>query len=208
MPRTLYGHMKSSNVMKVVWLMDELGLDYERIDLGNVFGGLEEDDYRGMNPTSLVPTLVDGDFTIWESNAVMRYLCNAYAPTSPLYPAAPKLRALVDQWLDCQQTQLTRPQTVVFFQLIRTAPEKRDTSALETAIREAGKVWGWIEQRLATHEYISGQTMTIADIAWAVHAHRWLNMDFDRAELPNLKAWYARMLKHESYRQKWAGPVV
>ena len=44
MPRTLYGHMKSSNVMKVVWLMDELGLDYERIDLGNVFGGLEEDD--------------------------------------------------------------------------------------------------------------------------------------------------------------------
>jgi glutathione S-transferase len=115
---------------------------------------------------------------------------------------------LVDQWLDCQQTQLTRPQTVVFFQLIRTAPEKRDTSALETAIREAGKVWGWIEQRLATHEYICGQTMTIADIAWAVHAHRWLNMDFDRAELPNLKAWYARMLKHESYRQKWAGPVV
>jgi glutathione S-transferase len=208
MPRKLFGHMKSSNVMKVVWLMDELGLDYERVDIGNVFGGLEEDDYRSKNPTSLVPTLVDGDFTLWESNAVLRYLCNAYAPDSSLYPVDPKRRGVVDQWLDCQQTQLTRPQTVVFFQLIRTPLEKRDTQALETAIREAGRVWNWIEARLGAHDYICGSEMTIADIAWAVHGHRWLNMDFARADLPNVKAWYARMLTHDSFRQKWAGPVT
>lgn len=208
MPRTLYGHLKSSNVMKVLWLLDELGLDYQRVDKGNVFGGLDTDEYKLMNPTSLVPTLVDGDFTAWESNAVLRYLCNQYAPDSSLYPPEPKKRAVVDQWLDCQQTQLTRPQTVVFFQLIRTPSDKRDHAALDLAIQQAGQVWAWIEKRLGENTYICGEDFTIADIAWAVHAHRWLNMEFDRPAYPNLSRWYQQLLQHDSYRLNWGGPVV
>lgn len=208
MARTLMGHMKSSNVMKAVWLLDELGLDYVRVDKGNVFGGLDASDYRAINPTSLVPTLVDGDVTIWESNAILRYLCNAYAPGATLYPAEAAARGVVDQWLDCQQTQLTRPQTVVFWQLIRTPPDKRDNAALQTAILDAGRVWGWINARLVDAPYICGQTMTIADMAWGVHAHRWLNMVFDRPDLPNLEPWYERLLQSESFRTKWAGPVT
>ncbi|MBI6885025.1 glutathione S-transferase family protein [Pseudomonas putida] len=208
MPRTLYGHLKSSNVMKSLWLMDELGLDYERIDKGNVFGGLDTDEYKRMNPTSLVPTLVDGDFTVWESNAILRYLCNRYAPDSSLYPAEATKRAVVDQWLDCQQTQLTRPQTVVFFQLIRTPADKRDNAALDQAIQQAGQVWMWIEKRLGENTYLCGDDFTIADIAWAVHAHRWLNMDFTRPAHPNLTRWYQQLLQHDSFRLNWGGPVV
>lgn len=206
--RRLLGHMKSSNVMKAVWMMDELGLTYERQDLGNVWGGLDQPDYMAMNPTSLVPTLIDGDVTIWESNAILRYLANRYEPGNALYPADPAARGQVDQWLDCQQTQLTRPQTVVFFQLIRTAPDKRDQAALAQAIKDAGRVWSWIDARLVERPYICGSSLTIADMAWGVHAHRWLNMEFDRPNLPNLRPWYDRLLQRESFRTKWAGPIT
>ncbi|MBN9217278.1 MAG: glutathione S-transferase family protein [Mesorhizobium sp.] len=207
MPLVLLGHLKSSNVMKAVWALDELGLAYERKDIGNVWGGLNTPEYRAMNPTGLVPTLLDGDFAIWESNAVIRYICNAHAPGSQLYPSDPVQRGRIDQWLDCQQTQMARPQAVVFLTLIRTPQDKRDPVALAAAIKDAGKVWGWADAELARREFLCGEHLTLADIAWGVHAHRWLNMDFDRPDLPNLSAWYLRLLRHESFRTKWAGPI-
>jgi glutathione S-transferase len=208
MTRKLLGHLKSSNVMKAVWIMDELGLDYERIDIGNVWGGLDQPGYTGLNPTRLVPTLIDGEVTVWESNAILRYVANAYPGGADFYPVEPGPRAVVDQWLDCQQTQMFRPQTVVFFQVVRTAPENRDPAALAQGIKDAARVWGWIDARLAVSRFICGDRMTIADMAWGVHAHRWLNMDFDRPDLPHLRPWYDRLLERESFRTKWAGPIT
>ncbi|MBN9179748.1 MAG: glutathione S-transferase C-terminal domain-containing protein [Microbacterium sp.] len=66
---------------------------------------------------------------------------------------------------------------------------------------------GWADAELARREFLCGEHLTLADIAWGVHAHRWLNMDFDRPDLPNLSAWYLRLLRHESFRTKWAGPI-
>lgn len=202
--RKLLGHLKSSNVMKAVWIMDELELDYERVDIGNKWGGLDQPDYISLNPTSLVPTLVDGDVTVWESNAILRYVANRYPGGEAYYPKDYGARAIIDQWLDCQQTQLFRPQTVVFFQIARTEPEKRDTGALRAGIADAARVWGWLDQRLAASDYICGDRLTIADMAWGVHAHRWLNMEFDRPDSPNLKKWYDRLLLSPSFRSNWA----
>lgn len=208
MTRKLLGHMKSSNVMKAVWIMDELGLVYDRVDIGNVWGGLDKPEYTSLNPTSLVPTLIDGDVTVWESNAILRYVANAYPGGEDFYPAEPGRRAVVDQWLDCQQTQMFRPQTVVFLQIVRTAPENRDQAALAQGIKDAARVWGWVNDRLVANRFICGDKLTIADMAWGVHAHRWLNMDFDRPDLPHLRPWYDRLLERKSFRTKWAGPIT
>ena len=110
----VWGRTNSSNVMKVLWLLDELGLPFERIDAGGAFGRTGTAEYRAMNPLALVPTLEDDGFALFESNAILRYLCNAHAPGSPLYPTAPRARGTVDAWLDFQQTALNRPQSVVF----------------------------------------------------------------------------------------------
>ena len=64
----------SVNVQKVLWCLHELDLAYERIDAGMAFGRNREPDYLAMNPNGRVPTLVDGDFVLWESNSIMRYL--------------------------------------------------------------------------------------------------------------------------------------
>jgi hypothetical protein len=96
----IWGRANSVNVQKVLWCLAELDLAYQRIDAGMAFGRNNEPGYLAMNPNGRVPTLVDGDLVLWESNAIMRYLALAYAPASPIYPAAPKQRAGVDSWLD------------------------------------------------------------------------------------------------------------
>ena len=93
---TIWGRANSVNVQKVLWCLAELGLAYERIDAGMQFGKNNEPAYLAMNPNGRVPTLVDGDYVLWESNSVMRYLCMAYGVNSPIYPAQPQARAGVD----------------------------------------------------------------------------------------------------------------
>ena len=89
MRRILWGRATSSNVMKAIWTLEELQLPYERIDVGGSFGKTDTAEYRAMNPTGLVPTLQEDDFTLWESNAICRYLCHAHAPHSKLWPQEP-----------------------------------------------------------------------------------------------------------------------
>src|SRR6185312_17130987 len=84
---TIWGRSNSVNVQKVLWCLAELELGYERIDAGMQFGKNNEPAYLAMNPNGRVPTLVDGDYVLWESNSVMRYLCMAYGESSPIYPS-------------------------------------------------------------------------------------------------------------------------
>ena len=194
----LWGRATSSNVMKVIWLLEELGLPYERRDVGGPFGGTGTPEYRAMQPLGLVPALEeDGGFTMFESNAILRYLCNAHAPSTPLYPVEPRSRARVETWMDFQQTALTRPATVVFLGLIRTPPEQRDAAAIAEGIRQTAAIWAIIDQQLAKHPYVAGETLTLADMTYGPHVHRWFNMSFEgRPEAPHLRAWYERLCTH------------
>ena len=209
MSRIVWGRATSSNVMKVLWGLDELHLPFERIDVGGSFGKTDTPEYRGMNPTGLVPTLQEGDFTLWESNVILRYLCNAYAPECSLWPADPRARANVDRWMDAQQTVLNRPMGVVFWGLVRTPADQHDPKAIAQGVADAAKAYGMIEPLLAQHPYIAGNDFTIADIPWGVHAHRWFNMNFDRPPLPRLRAWYDRLCQRPAYHRHIASqPVV
>src|SRR5712672_1064893 len=77
---TIWGRANSVNVQKVLWCAEELSLSYRRIDAGMAFGRNTEPDYLAMNPNGRVPTLVDGDFVLWESNSIMRYFALAHGP--------------------------------------------------------------------------------------------------------------------------------
>jgi glutathione S-transferase len=208
MRRILWGRATSSNVMKVIWLLEELKLPYERIDVGGTFGKTDTPEYRAMNPTGLVPTLQEDEFTLWESNAILRYICRAHAPDSTLWPREAHARANVDHWMDAQQTVLNRSQTVLFQGLIRTPPEKRDANAIKQAIGEAAGVWRMLAAELGKHDYIAGDAITLADIPWGVHVHRWLNMEFDRPDISALRPWYDRLLQRPAYKAHIAGPIV
>ena len=205
----LWGRANSSNVIKVILTLEELGLPYERLDVGGPFGGTDTAAYRAMNPLGLVPSLEDGPLALFESNAIARYLCNAYAPDSTLYPQAPARRAVVEAWMEFQQTAQNRPMSVVFQGLVRTPPEQRDTAAIATAVTDVAKIWNILDGRLATQEWLAGNHLTLADIAFAPHIHRWLNLPIpNRPNAPNLQTWYTRLLTRPSYTRHGAIPIT
>ena len=196
----LWGRANSSNVMKVIWLLEELALPYTRLDVGGPFGGTATPEYRAMNPLGVVPSLEDDGFAMFESNAILRYICRAHAPGSELYPSGPKGRATVEMWMEFQQTALNRPQSIVFQGLVRIPPEKRNMDIIHAAIAEADQIWGILDRRLAHQHFIAGDEFTLADISFAVHVHRWLNLDIPgKSDVPHLAAWYARLMQRPAF---------
>ncbi|WP_428483155.1 glutathione S-transferase family protein [Rhodopila sp.] len=194
--------------MKVLWGLTEMDLPFQRIDVGGAFGGTDTPEYRAMNPTGLVPTLQEGDFTLWESNAILRYLAQGHAAGAALWPADRHVRATVDHWMDAQQTLLNRPMGGVFWGLVRTPPDKRDLGAVATSIEETARIWGMIEPALNRHGYIAGADFSLCDIPWGVHVHRWFGMNYlglTRPELPGLRAWYDRLCERPAFQQHVVG---
>jgi glutathione S-transferase len=204
MTRIVWGRATSSNVMKVLWGLGELGLTFERIDVGGAFGKTDTPEYRAMNPTGLVPTLQEGSSSLWESNAILRYLAQAYPADAALWPVDARARANVDRWMDAQQSVLNRPMSAVFWGLVRTPADQRDLSTIAAAIPEAASAWRLVEAQLSRHDFIAGADFTLCDIPWGVHVHRWFGMDYlglARPEMPALRAWYDRLLQRPAYRQ-------
>jgi glutathione S-transferase len=204
----IWGRANSVNVQKVLWCLAELDLAYERIDAGMAFGRNRESDYLAMNPNGRVPTLVDGDFVLWESNSVMRYLMLAYRPDSPIYPKAPKRRAGVDRWLDWTLSTLQPVDRPVFWALVRTPVAERDMAAIQKdADAEAG-VWRIADRYLASNRFIEGDDFTLADIALGAYARRWFGVEgITKPKLPHLDRWFAQFSGRPGFAQYVAPPM-
>lgn len=192
MPR-LWGRTSSSNVMKVLWLCEELSLPHERIDAGGEFGRTTEPGYLAMNPNAKVPVIEEGGgFSLWESNSILRYLVAAHAPGSPLHPAEPRARADVERWMDWQLASLNGPMTTVFFTYVRTPEAERDHTATAQARDAAEALWAMVDRQLEGRDYVAGG-FSLADIALGPYLHRWLALPIARAPMPRLDAWHARL---------------
>jgi glutathione S-transferase len=205
---TIWGRANSVNVQKVLWCLRELDLAYERIDAGMAFGRNNETDYLAMNPNGRVPTLVDGDYVLWESNSVMRYLVLAYAPASPIYPSAPRRRASIDRWLDWTLSTLQPVDRPVFWALVRTPVEKRDMVAIQKDADAEAVQWRIVDAQLATRRFIEGDDFTIADIALGAYARRWFGVEgIRKPRLTHLERWFAQYASRPGFAQFIAPPM-
>ena len=112
---TIYGRATSSNVQAVMWLVAELGLTHKRIDKGHVYGGLDDPEYRAINPHGVVPALEDGDVKMFESAAINRYLAAEYGRGTAFWRESPRERALIDAWAEWAKVSLSPAFTVPIF---------------------------------------------------------------------------------------------
>jgi glutathione S-transferase len=205
---TIWGRANSVNVQKVLWCLRELELAYQRIDAGMAFGKNHEPKYLAMNPNGRVPTLVDGDFVLWESNSIMRYLALAYGKRSPIYPEAPKRRAGVDRWLDWTLSTLQPVERPVFWALVRTPAEQRDLKAIQKDADAAAVQWRIVDAQLATRRFIEGDEFTIADIALGAFARRWLGVEgISKPNFAYLDRWFAQFADRPGFQQFVAPPM-
>ena len=105
------------------------GAAYERIDVGGPFGGLDTPEFGALNPNRLIPVLQDGDLTVWESSAIVRYLAAQYGAGSFGRKIA-RDRARTDQWADWANTTFQPAWIEVFVQMVRTPPSRRNAESI------------------------------------------------------------------------------
>jgi glutathione S-transferase len=198
----IWGRANSVNVQKVLWCCDELVLPFERIDAGGKFGHLDEPDYLAMNPNGKVPTLKDGTFVLWESNAILRYLAMEYGPSSMLYPAEPKARAGIERWLDWSIGTLAPAERPLFLALVRTPPAQRDATQIEADLASTAALWTLLDQHLQGRFFLENERFTLADIVLGSFARRWYGLEgVERPTLPNLDRWYQRLAQRQGFRK-------
>jgi glutathione S-transferase len=196
----IWGRTNSVNVQKAMWCIGELGLAHERIDAGLEHGKNDEAWYLALNPNGRVPLLQDGDFTLWESNSIVRYLC-AKHDFGGLYPASPETRGDAERWMDWQLSTLVRPVSIVFWNLIRTAPAKRDAKAISAATAETASALELLDGHLAARRFVAGERFSMGDIPVGATVYRWLALpDVASAPLPALREWQARLAERPAFR--------
>ena len=196
---TVFGRADSSNVQKVLWLLDELGLPFERLDRGGRFGGLDDPAYRALNPNGRVPTVVDGDLILWESHAIMRHYARRH-PEAGLMPADPADAARTDMVLDWTHTTLWHTLGPAFRAVARQG-QGRDAPDVVRALDETAGLIATLETLLTGRHHIGGR-FGLGDIPPAVALDRWLFLGRDFRPWPAVWSWHRRCAERPAYRAR------
>ncbi|MES2536386.1 MAG: glutathione S-transferase family protein [Pseudomonadota bacterium] len=189
----LLGRATSGNVQKVLFLLEEMGLPYDRKDYGRIFENTTTSpEYKAMNPTQKVPTLIDGELSIWESHTIMRYLAAKH--NNPAYPADLAARTQVERWMDWTLGALN-PAFMAGFRDAKKTAEERGADTVKNLITELQVIDG----HLANREWLAGDTISLADMCMGPVARRCLAFPFDLPALPNVRAWCARLEQRPAF---------
>ena len=196
----IFGRKNSSNVIPVMWTVGELGLKHQRHNIGGSFGGDDTDEYTRLNPNRLIPTIRDGDFVLWESMAITRYLCRRYGFGS-LFPEDHQQAALADQWMDWYKSSLTPSLMPIFFNLVRTPLEQQNHAVVRQCKAALEGYLGVLEQHLAGKAWILGEQFSMGDIPLGAMMYKYYNLDIERGDWPSIEAWYARLCERPAYQE-------
>jgi len=203
----IMGRDTSSNVQKVLWVCGELGLEYEREDLGGPFGGNDRPEYLAINPNGRVPTIDDDGYILWESNSIVRYLAAKHGG-DPLSPSDLQVRGHAERWMDWQIATMSPAMVPVFWGLVRTPPEKRDADAIEAARMKLSGLFAIMDAQLSKTQFLASDDFTIADIPLGIAGYRWFVMDMERENYTNLKRWYDALTERKAFQDAVMKPLA
>ena len=190
------GRKTSGNVQKVLFALEEIGAEYVREDYGRQFENTATPEYLAMNPTSKVPTLVDGDTVIWESNTILRYLADTRAVA--LTGATPAERTEVERWMDFLLAAINSGYLTAF-KGAKLEPADRP-AGFETQIADLHAQMQIVSAHLEEKEFVALGKLTIADCALAPILGRCLNFPYDRPEMPGLEAWFKGISSRPAFK--------
>lgn len=196
----IWGRNNSTNVRKVLWCAEEVGLHYELIPAGGAFGIADSSEYRALNPNGLVPCLQDEALVLWESNAIVRYLARQYG-VPPFAPPEPRSWAAADKWMDWTSLSFAVPFKDLFWNLVRGTPETRDDAAIERGRAKCAALLSVASDALSQTQWLSGDEFGFGDIPLGCIAYAWFAMPIERPDLPALADWYDRLQQRPAFRK-------
>ena len=185
----IIGKASSINVRKVLWACEEIGVAYTREDSAPEMA---------LNPNGLVPVMVDGDFVLWESNTILRYLANKWHATS-LLPTEPRPRAEVERWIDWQATEFNTAWRYAFSALVRRNPAFGDTRQIEASKADWARMVGILDAVLSRRSHVAGDAFTLADIPIGLSVNRWFMTPMDKPAFPAVSAYYDRLSQRPAF---------
>jgi len=191
-------HCAGARSMRVVWLLAELGLPCERITLPFSMAGLRTPEYLAISPLGRVPCLVDGELTLFESLAILQYLCERY-DDGRLHraPGHPERMAWL-QWLHYGETVAVHAASLVQ-QRVFIAPEQRSPVVVKLESRRLYRAVEVLDRHLEGRDYLLASGFSAVDVAvgYSVHLGRQLAALDD---LPRAADWYARLAARPAFR--------
>ena len=203
----IWGRRNSSNVRKVLWCAEEIGLPYESIEVGGSHGGTQSAEYVAMNPNGLVPVIEDHGLPLWESNTIVRYLSARYS-LGTLYAEDPMERAQAEKWMDWSTSRMAPLYSELIWGIMRTAPADRDEARINAAIVRAGDFLALPNATLAKQPWLSGETFAMGDIALGSLIYAWFELPIQRPDLQHLAEWYARLRERPAYQRGVMSPMT
>jgi glutathione S-transferase len=194
----LLGRNTSGNVQKVIFLLEELDAPYTREDYGRQFNNTQDAAYLKLNPNGKVPTLVDGDTVIWESNTILRYLASKHKKDT-LYPTELAARTEVERWMDWLLAAVNYQYVQVFKDSKKAANERAAT--FEADAKELAAQLSILDGAMAGKAWVAGKDFTIADVALGPVMHRCLDFPIALPALGNLKAWREKLKERPAFKK-------
>jgi len=187
----------ASRASRALWMAHELGIPFEHIPIE--MKDLKGPDYLKVNPNGKVPTLVDGDFKLFESMAINLYLAAKHGKDG-FFPATLEQQALCHQWSFWGMTELEKPLLTILIDKFMTPPDKRKPEAVAEAEKALPKPFGVLNGALHGREYLIGSKFTVGDLNLAAICSWSRPIKYDLAAYPNVAAWLDRCLARPAYK--------
>ncbi len=194
----VYGRANSINVRKVLWMLEEVGLKYEREDWGRGFRPTDDPVFRAINPVGVVPVIDDGAFRLRESNTIVRYLAEKHG-RADLYPKDLEARATTESFMDWASTDFGAGMRPVFHGLVVKNPAY--ANMVEAGAKEWAQQMDVLDQHLGgSGPYVMGKSFTIGDIPVGLVVNRWFSVNFAKPAFKAVAAYYDRLTERPPYR--------
>jgi len=196
----VWGRRNSVNVQKVLWTLAELDVPFSREKVGGSFGGNRDADFLRMNPMGLVPVIRDGDVTMFESNAIVRYLSARYRQ-GLLRPDDHRALAMAEQWMEWQHNIFAPAVGVLFMNTVRSLPEKRNDASVAAAEKQAIEALKIADDHLARNEWFAGADFSFGDIVMGVMLWRYMGLECTKPDVPHVNGWLDALEERDGFKQ-------
>jgi glutathione S-transferase len=199
----LYMNPTSPNVRRVRLTAAVLGLQLEEQTLDLAKGEQKKPEYLALNTNGAVPTLVDGDFVLTESRAIMQYLASK-KPEAGLLPRDEQARADMTRWQFWDSSHFS-PQlgTLAFQRVLKPMMGigEPDAGKVEEALTNFRRFAAVLNKRLDGKQYVVGDSMTLADLTLASSLMYAQQAEVPLAEFPNIQAWFSRISDMDAWKK-------
>jgi glutathione S-transferase len=199
----LYMNSTSPNVRRVRLTAAVVGLQLEEKMLDFAKGEQKNPEYLALNPNGAIPTLVDGEFVLTESRAIMQYLASK-KPESGLLPRDEQVRADVTRWQFWDSSHFS-PQigTLAFQRVLKQmfGMGEPDAGKVAEALTNFRRFAAVLNKRLEGKQYVVGDSLTLADLTLASSLMYAKQADVPVAEFPSVHAWFSRMSDMDAWKK-------